>query len=137
MTRVAGPGEVWGWAPLAAFEPAGHDVVVPIGSPRPSVGTCECNGCTTAREGRRKRGGQEVACYAPECRQRLADDEREAKRVASTKARRAAEERHRAGARGLILADPSRSDRDIAAELTETYGETVAMKRVREARESV
>lgn len=110
----------------------------PVSPPSFAAGAaCRCNGCVTAREGRRKAGGQEVACYSPECRQKLAVDQREANRRTEAKRRERINERQRASAVPLLLADPDRSDREIAAELTRTAGHNVPIVRVREARKSM
>lgn len=123
VTRVAGPGEVWGWAPLAAFKPAGQDVVVPVGSPRPSVETCECNGCTIAREGRRKPGGQWEHCGSPACKKAQTKEK-------NARAARRREARHRGLAVQVIEQHPAMTDKEIATRLD------IPVIRVREARES-
>lgn len=111
------------------------EVPRPIPARRFDERRCGCSACMVARDGRRKRGGQEIACYNAACRQRLADDQRDQNR--RTEAQRKAEKcaLHRQYAVPLIRSDPTRSDRDIAKQLTEKIGHTVPIVRVREARD--
>src|SRR5690606_1415798 len=92
-----------------------------LGPGGPMTGLCECNGCTRARLGDRRPGGQPRYCGAPACRKALKDAENERAR-----------ERQRRAARLVIEQQPGLSDREVA----DLAGIRI-LKRVREARQQL